>query len=72
MIKRTRARLLLTVGLAVGAVATTGCGDRISQSVRDGVFNYVAGNVAGQFGSAQVEQFLLGLIGGPGNGMSRN
>ncbi len=66
-------RILLRVSLATllwgGTLTMIGCGDMVRQSIRDGLFNYVAGSVSRGFDAALFGDFITNVFtGGFGSG----
>jgi len=68
-----RSKTLLRVSLAAllggGTMTTIGCGDLVGQSIRNGLFNYVAGRVSSGVDAALLGDFITDVFtGGLGGG----
>jgi|GEM_PF-3021638 len=46
-----------------------GCGDLVSQSIKEGVMLYISGSVSNSFGSAQIGDFVFNLLTGSQTGL---
>lgn len=64
MKRKTLLRVSLAAWLAGGALTTIGCGDLVRQSVRDGLFNYIAGSVSSGFNASLFGEFVTSVFTG--------
>ena len=62
--KHSRLRVLFALLLACTTTMTIGCGDLVSQSLRDGLFNYVIGSVSSGFDAALFGDFITSVFTG--------
>ena len=61
---RKRHLLFVLTTTLTGTLLASGCSGLIRQSVRDGAFGFLSGNVGNSLGSAQFSNFLSDLLTG--------
>ena len=61
---KTLLRVSLAAWLAGGTLTTIGCGDLVRQSVRDGLFNYIAGTVSSGLDASVFGEFVTNVFTG--------